>query len=253
MSWEWRTSADGHLEVDRDAGPPASCGEFTAAWPAGSGYVRPELPALPAYEKVLARVLQWQSLAAPIAAEHGVPIAWVLATMFAEGGGDPNAELHEPSGAVGVGLMALTATPAGFPAKFGITFEQAHEPESNLRAGIAFMRKTIDQAHVRDIVELASCYNAGYVAGVGPHPSSRSPWGLREFCGREEPWHCCHIERNVRALNTILPRLQPLPQPGPGPGPVLAKTGGASLGVALASLCAGVIAGWEAWRRWWRR
>jgi transglycosylase-like protein with SLT domain len=239
------------LEVDRSAGPPPNCGEFANAWPTELGFVRPELPQNAVYDATLAKVLQWKDMAAPLAAEQGVPLGWVLATMYAEGGGNPTAELHEPSGAVGVGLMALTADPAGFPAKFGITFEEAHQPEPNLRAGIAFMKKTIDLAPVHDIVELASCYNAGFIAGKGPYDSLRSPWGLREFCGREEPWHCCHIERNVRALNTVLPLLHAAP--APPPGPVLAKVGGASFGAALVAMCAGVWAGWEAWRRWWAK
>lgn len=219
VTWTWQTRPDGIVTVAR-GGEPGSCIEFQET-PAASGVEVLLLPAAPAYDKVLAKVGQWAALAAPLALAHGVPLSWVLAFMYAEGGGDPQAELHEPDGSVGVGLMALTAKPEAFPAKFGISFEEAHQPGPNLSAGIAFMKKTMDQAPARDVVELASSYNCGFTPGQGPRISTRSPWGLCEFCGRiGQPTSCCHIERVVRANNTFITRgMVAAPGPGPGPAP----------------------------------
>jgi len=254
--WTWETRSDGIVVVDRGSAA-GSCAEFHDA-PGAAGPEILLLPAGPAYETALARVGQWAALAAPIAAATGVPLAWVLAFMYAEGGGDPQAELHEPDGSVGVGLMALTAKPEGFPAKFGITYEEAHQPGPNLSAGIAFMKKTMDAAPARDVVELASCYNCGFTPGQGPRTSTKSAFGLCEFCGRAgQPTSCCHIERVVRANNTFVSRglaaspPGPVPQPPPGslPPPVLAA---ATPGGPFAWML-GAVAGFALVRRWLKR
>lgn len=251
MAWTWRTTPDGFVEVDRH-GEATTCKEFASDAPQGT-WERPLLPSAQIYLSKVKQVEQWADLAVPIATKHGVPIHWVLAFMYAEGGGDPEAELHEPDGSIGVGLMALTAKPNGFPAKFGITFEEAHLPEPNLRAGIEFMRKTMNQAPADDIVELASAYNCGYSIGKGPHRSTKSPWGLCEFCGRSgEPIRCCHIERVSRAANTFLMRLgeSKLAPIGPIPGVPLMPAGWPGGGAAF---ILGLVGGWFVLKKWKNR
>lgn len=223
MSWQWRTTPEGFVEVDRN-GQLGTCNEFQTGGgllPAAGTYERLMFPDTPLYRNAVAKVMPWRQLAAKHAARTGLPISWILAFVYAESGGTPTTTLNEPSGAIGVGLMALTATVAGFPGKFGITYEQAFDPDLNMGAGADLMVKF--QGGKLDLPQLASAYNGGLGAGGQPHVSLKSVWGMVEYCGPASgPVQCCHIERVVRANNTLLAALGavaplPLPQP-PSPG-----------------------------------
>jgi hypothetical protein len=248
--WAWRTTADGYVEVDRQ-GIPSLCPEFSKEpLPPAGTWERLLLPTAPIYTNALAKATQWADLAAGPAAVEQMPMPWVLAFVYGESGGNPNAELVEPSGAVGVGLMALTAQPAAFQMTWGITFEEAHDPAKSLQVGVGYMGK-LQRAGNLDFPQLASAYNGGTKAGM-PHPSTKSRWGIREYCWGEPP-QCCHIERMTRAQNTIRQQLGvTLPVPGNSKQPpvvveppVLAGTVSATRGTlvfigfaAVAYLCA---------------
>jgi len=257
VTWAWRTTPEGYIEVDR-AGQRSVCMEFDLDHmpPAGT-WERLTLPNAAAYQKKLGDVLPWTSVALEPAAAVAMPLHWVLAFIYAESGGNPNAELQEPSGAVGVGLMALTATKAGFPGKFGITYEEAHDPSKNVAAGVQLMAEFRKRKGL-DLPELASAYNSGLEADGSPHTSTLSNWALREYCNMKEVVpSCCHIERVVRAANSILESIQAGggigPGPGPGPGvqpPLVVPAGFVGGGKAVGFLFAaalgyGVIQWWK--------
>lgn len=257
MTWAWRTTPDGFLEVDR-AGQRSVCMEFDLEHlqPAGT-WERLMLPSAPAYQEALGRVLPWTELALEPAAAVGIPLHWVLAFIYAESGGRADVERVEPSGAIGVGLMALTATKAGFPGKFGITYEEAHDPQKNITAGVTLMAKFRKQKNL-GLPELASAYNGGLAADGSPHTSTLSNWGLREYCAQSEnPPSCCHIERVVRAANTVLQSVKdgggigPGPVPGPGTPPIIMPAGLGGSGKVAVFVAA--AAGAYALIDWWRK
>jgi hypothetical protein len=250
MAWQWRTTPEGFVDVDRN-GEPGTCNEFQTGGgllpPAGT-FERLAFQETPLYQKAVAKVLAWRALAEKHAARTGLPLPWILAFVFTESQGNPNAMLQEPSGAVGVGLMALTATPAGFPGKFGITYQQAFDPDLNMTAGTDLMVKF--RAGKLDLPQLASVYNSGPGRGGMPYVSLRSRWGMREYCGPpptpenpNPPVHCCHIERLVRANNTMLAALAGAPPvPLPGPHGALPPATPSTAGRVLGMLAAGVAA-----------
>ena len=237
--WAWRTAADGAIEVDRN-GQSSTCVEFRGMplTPAGT-YERLMLPDMPIYRQAMDKVLAWRALAEKHGARTGIQPAWILAFMYAEGGGNPNAQLQEPSGQIGVGLMALTATPAGFPSKFGITFQEAFDPDKNVGAGADLMVKF--GANKLDLPQIASNYNAGPGVGGLPKTSIKSLWGMVEFCGRVgDPISCCHIERVVRSNNTLIAMLGGTP-PGPKASTFPTPT-------EIAAILLGIGVGWFAGR-----
>lgn len=250
MSWQWRTTPDGFVEVDRN-GDPSTCVEFrgTGLVPPAGTFERLLLPDASIYRTMVTKVLAWRALAEKHAARTGVPAPWILAFMYAEGGGDPNAQLQEPSGAVGVGLMALTAQPAAFPATWGITMQEAFEPDKNVAAGTDFMARLKAAGHL-DLPQLASTYNAGPGRGGQPKISLKSAWGMVEYCGPPGgAVSCCHIERVVRAHNTVLAALgvaPPLPLPFPlpvSPSPEPAAASGATQVVGMLAIGAATFYG----------
>ena len=229
MSWQWRTTPEGFVEVDRN-GQLGTCNEFQTGGgllPAAGTYERLMFPDTPLYRNAVAKVMAWRALAEKHAARTGLPLSWILAFVFTESQGNPSAILDEGGGVFGVGLMALTTSVAGFPGKFGITYQQAFDPDLNMTAGTDLMVKF--RAGKLDLPQLASAYNSGPGPGGLPYVSLKSMWGMREYCGPgptdkqpNPPVHCCHIERVVRANNTLLAALGavaplPLPQP-PSPG-----------------------------------
>jgi len=260
MSWQWRTTPEGFVEVDRN-NQPGTCTEFQTGGgllpPAGT-FERLMLPARPIYTNAVGKVLAWRALAEKHAARTGLPLAWILAFVYTESGGNPNAKRVERSGAIGAGLMALTATQAGFPAKFGITYEQAFDPDLNMTAGTDTMVKF--RAGKLDLPQLASVYNAGPGRGGFPHVSFKSMWGYVEYCGEPDPVvRCCHIERLVRTQNTLLAALggaMPLPiplPPGPGPDDVPVEPGAPSAGPRVLGMLAAGAAAFLGTRHFLRR
>lgn len=185
MVWTWQTRMDGVVEVDRGAG-------FEAIALAGP-------------DAQTARTEKWAPIVQRVAAELEVPPAWVLATIYAESGGNPLAV--SPDG--GYGLMQLTP-----PKNFGLSTEQALDPEQNIRAGAGLLAKLRRRGW--DLPRVASGYNAG--AGVtAPHPDAKDPWGFKET-RPASPW-TGYIEKVVRAAN-FWSVLEDAPSPkAPAPAP----------------------------------
>lgn len=170
MTYSWHTLPSGAVEVDGRT---------------------PELD--PQSAKVFrARVMRWRDRAEPEARAFGVPLHWVLALVYAESSGDPMAVSADG----GYGLLQLTHPSVfeGHPKQSTLT-----DPGLNLRLGVKLMARLIKAlGPSADLPRLASGYNAGLGSG-GPHPSTRSPWGMRETKG--------HISRTVAAGNTALREL----------------------------------------------
>lgn len=157
----WRTLADGRVEVDRGAGP--------------------SVPELSGADAATRRVDRWREMAAPIAAAKGVPLSWALGFMYSESGGNPAA--LSPVGAVG--LLQI------MPSTARMSEEQLLDPRTNLTVGLGLLGDSRRLGW--DLVASASRYNAGMRADGSPHPSQRSPWGVREDKG--------YIDRVVRSVN----------------------------------------------------
>ncbi|MEW6546792.1 MAG: lytic transglycosylase domain-containing protein [Bacillota bacterium] len=131
------------------------------------GAFAPGLPAAGAQgQRAIAPAVQaWAPLAGQIAAEHGLDPALVLAVIQAESGGDPLAV--SPAGALG--LMQV------MPDKFS-PHEDPFDPETNLRAGCAYLRKMLDR-YGGDLELALAAYNSGPGAvdrwgGVPPFPET---------------------------------------------------------------------------------
>lgn len=177
----WRTSAGGVLEVD-----------------SGQGFARAELDAA---ERRLyrGRVERWREPAREHARAHGVPLAWLLGVIFAESGGDPmagpNAKGYGGLTAIGPGTVQAVE-----PGSSRTTAADLHEPAWALHVGtkyLALLRRMAARHGLGDdLVSVASMYNAGQTKEGRPHPSKRSPWGLRENTG--------YLGRVVRAANEAL-------------------------------------------------
>lgn len=144
---------------------------------------------LEAYRK---NVERWRANATKHGESLGVPPYWVLGKIHAESGGNPKA--LSPDG--GYGLLQLT-----HPSVF-----QGHAPSETLtNPDLNIALGTAEAARLRvrlrklglpdDLPRVASCYNAG-MASTGPHPSTSSPWGMRETKG--------HIDRVIIGANTAI-------------------------------------------------
>lgn len=176
--YRWITAPDGAVEVDLGDGtyqrllPPAHLG----SWPAR-----------------LERVWTWRPLVEQYAAKWGVPPWWVLGVMTIESGGDPHAE-----NACCVGLLAIHLQ------AHGKSREAMLDPDQNLDYGTSLLADSVK--HGLDLPAAASVHNAGSKNGL-PHPSTTSPWGMRE----ERPGGESYIELVVRAANHYLTRMQTEP------------------------------------------
>lgn len=146
------------------------------------------------YKATDVRVVErWVDLAERVAREQSVPVAWILAMIYAESRGDEKAEA--PDG--GWGLMQITHDSF----KRGRTKEQVFEPYTNLTLGAGAVARYIRaNPDIYNLPEAASCYNAGARPGYRPWPSDVSPWFMRETKG--------HISRVVAANNGIVAMLK---------------------------------------------
>lgn len=174
MPYSWRTLPSGAVEVD---------GKTPELRPAELAVFR-------------SQVMRWKGLAEKHGARVGVPVHWILGVIFAETAGNPG--LTSSAGAFG--LMQVMPFNWG-----GRTKQQMADPDTNMLVGSAILA-----GHMRrmgqDLPKVASGYNAGASAKTGaPHPSSSSPWGMRENTG--------YISKVVAASNTALREL------GSAPGP----------------------------------
>jgi hypothetical protein len=165
-TYSWRTNRDGYVEVDLD----------------GSGnYQAIELTP----DKNTQRVLEnWVPLAQKNSQKHGVPINWILAFIYSESGGNPNAENY-----CCAGLMAI------YYDIHNMSRADALNPEINVDKATGWIAKSIQKG--QDLPQAASVHNAGGGNTGTPHISSSSPWGMRENTGVPYGF----IERVVRASN----------------------------------------------------
>jgi len=179
VAFRWRTDADGTVQVD-----------------GGQGFATPTLDAA---ERRLfrAKVGRWRSLAVTSAKRYGVPLAWILAVIFAESGGDaaagPNAKGF--GGLMGIGPLTVRAIEPGSPKT---SAADIHDAEWNVHVGTAYLARLRSEAGAKgsELPIVASLYNAGQPAPGKPWPSQRSPWGMRENEG--------YISRVVRAANAVI-------------------------------------------------
>lgn len=133
-------------------------------------------------------VEKWVSLAERVASEKSVPREWILAMIYAESRGDENAESSDG----GWGLMQITN--AAF--KKGRTKEQVFDPYTNVSLGAGAISSYMRKNPEANLYEAASIFNAGGSPAFRPHPSDKSPWGIRETTG--------HISRVVAANNALV-------------------------------------------------
>jgi soluble lytic murein transglycosylase-like protein len=175
---KWRTLPSGVVEVDQ-----------------GRGFAAPSL-SKPERELFRAKTGRWRALALEAGRRYGVPLAWVLAVIFAESGGDANAGPNAKGfgGLMGIGPLTVRAVE---PGSTRTSAADLHDAAWNVHIGTAYLGRLRGEAgeHAGELPVIASLYNAGQRAPGQPWPSQRSPWGMRENEG--------YISRVVRASNSV--------------------------------------------------
>jgi soluble lytic murein transglycosylase-like protein len=136
-------------------------------------------------------VFRWMELAERVHKITWVPVAWILAMIYAESRGDESAEASDG----GWGLMQITHPSL----KAGLTKEQVFDPYTNVLIGARLAAKHASNVNI-GLPGVASCYNAGGKGFGVPHDSKESPWGMRETKG--------HISRVVAASNALFRRIK---------------------------------------------
>lgn len=155
-------------------------------WDTGGGMVAHEIDGPTDRTRA---VESWASIAARKARRYDVPISWILGTIWAESGGDPDAI----SSAGAVGLMQV------IPRWHQTNRAAMLDPERNIDKG-AQIQGGLRRAGF-DLPEVASAYNAGLDRHTGrPYVSSANHWGMREQPG--------YISGVCKANNYFVGRLQ---------------------------------------------
>lgn len=131
-------------------------------------------------------VMRWLELAQEVASKTFVPVAWIMAMIYAESRGNEKAE----AGDGGWGLLQITHPSL----KAGYSKEQVFDPKTNMMIGARLIARHASKIGI-GIPGISSCYNAGGAAYGVPHASKESPWGMRETPG--------HISRVVAASNAM--------------------------------------------------
>lgn len=161
----WRTLSSGQIEVNGKV-------------PLLDGSARQALR-----RQVLER---WGEIARAEAARAGVPLAWVIAVIWAESRGNPAAV--SPVGAAGLMQLYSAEALAGRTKS-----EVIAEPSLNIRLGSRYLARIAKRGDT--LVEVASKYNAGQARDGSPHEGG-APWGYRENAG--------YIAAVVEAANTFI-------------------------------------------------
>ena len=219
MTWVWRTTSDGYVEVDQ-----------------GQGF---EAVSLPKADSASDRTEGWLSLAQRYAAISQIPPSWILAVIYAESGGVATSGSSDDLSA---GLMQVTFSTASLVEGRPITRADLVDPETSIRIGSKILGKYAAEGN--DLPAVASMYNAGpsLLDQTRPKSNSTDPWGYAET--RPSLPYSGYIEKVVRAQNYFLDRLGAIgPSPSPGGGLIQAGLGSSLLVVAL-----GGAAGFYAWR-----
>jgi len=201
MPHEWKTLPDGAVEVD------------------GAPLVASSLPET---------VWRWSDLVKRHARAEGVPPSWLLGILSREAHANPSA--HNRLGAVGLFQLLDPSVKGPY------TDEQLKDPDINAQQAARFVRTlaTTGPTWARELPAVASRYVGGQRGKGEPHPSSTSPWGMREHNG--------YISGVVGAHNLALGTWGPGDAPtGGGTGEVRGKRSGAARG-ALAGVLLFVVA-----------
>ena len=119
------------------------------------------------------QVRRWTELACEASHDFAVPVHWILGTIYGESAGFPNS--RSPVGAIG--LMQLHSAAA----RQGLSDDELRDPRTNIRLGARLINRIWSDGD--QLPEVASKYNAGSETTGRPHPSSSSPWGIREESG----------------------------------------------------------------------
>lgn len=151
----------------------------------GSPEIRAEK--IPAFQTMLRN---WGPLVDEAGTEFRVPSQEIFAIMWAESGGDSNAQ--SPAGAQGL----MQVMPFHFAA--GMTPAQMREPRTNIRTGARVMASRRAGGE-RDIVQVASLYNAGGNADGSPFTNDQRPKLATRWGYASEPGY---IDSVVAAYNT---------------------------------------------------
>ncbi len=108
----------------------------------------------------------WEEEAAAAAGDHGIDVAWVLATIRMESAFRPRA--RSSAGALGL-MQIMPATGRRIASAAGIRHADSRtllDPEKNIRLGAAYLRRLLDRLHGHPALASAA-YNAG------PHRAER--------------------------------------------------------------------------------
>jgi len=153
-------------------------------------------------EKVLGwfrgMVSHWGSLIDEAGSDYRLPSNYIVGVMWAESNGNPG--LRSKVGAMGLmQVMPVHFSEAELP--------HAMEPRVNIRRGAALLASA--RAGFRDLVQVASAYNAGGPSGPANGPWTNETW----LANNRNPaltsrWgYACepgYIDRVVAASNTYL-------------------------------------------------
>ncbi len=211
--WAWRTLSDGRVEVDRRD---------------GQGYQPAPSIEHPDVLNTAERVLQWRGLAQKYADKYNIPVSWLLGFIFAESGGNPQAENF-----CCVGLMAI------YWSVHGKTRADMLDPEKNIDYGASLLAKT--KARGYQLPGVASVHVGGGGMTGDPHTAMKSPWGMREHMWLQKPQgdgSVGYIDRVVRANNYFVNRL--------GLSKKLPLAAAAKTGTSVVALLVGGVLGYQA-------
>jgi Transglycosylase SLT domain len=149
----------------------------------------PELRAdkVPSFQ---AMMQHWGALVDEAGTDMRVPSKEIFAIMYSESGGDPNAV--SPAGAQGL----MQVMPFHFPPN--MPKERMRDPRTNIQTGVRVMasRRAGGQ---RDIVQVASLYNAGGNSDGSPFTNDQRPKLATRWGYASEPGY---IDSVVAAFNT---------------------------------------------------
>jgi len=153
------------------------------AW--GAPEVAPDK--IPSFQTMLRN---WGALVDEAGSDLRVPSKEIWAIMWSESGCNPNAK--SPAGAEGL----MQVMPFHFPA--GMSETQMRDPRTNIRTGVGVMASR-RAGGSRDIVQVASLYNAGGNPDGSPFTNAQRPNLATRWGYASEPGY---IDSVVAAYNT---------------------------------------------------
>jgi hypothetical protein len=143
----------------------------------------------------------WKSfgpLCAASAAQWGVPVELIIATIATESDGNPNARRFEPSkGEASAGLMqTLVSAAREVTGRKSLTENDLFDPRTSIDAGTAHISSRRSQSHY-DPPLVAAAYNAG---SLQPEDAPANRWKLRCFPRNTGK----HIDRFIGFFNDAM-------------------------------------------------